>query len=354
MCDAAACSIAGPGAPGDRNSCRVCWLRLGLDKPGAPAPALPPPPCAHLGGETGEQVKCGPCGGNVRVKLRACTAHGKCSTHKKLDGVACCQGCGDYLPPVTAPYGGPVIRNLLYHLLPRSRNGLWRANVEELRRRIHHFNGKRVVAIMTGHGLDDPGAVKDAFGGDVTEFIELPNNKDLREVVSFVPLWERVQTDDPRHITFYAHAKAVTRGDRSTAWPWAQICYGACLDYLPLVEDRLQRYAVAGPFQRCLSSWTESASEWHYSGTFFWARNREVFRRDWRRVDQFWSGTEPWVGIHFRAHEACCLFYRWHRPGPGLYDRGFFDEANRAWEKWTAKNWKWHNEAHDSHAHAGL
>ncbi len=29
-CDENHCDIAGPGAPGDPNNCRICWLRLGM------------------------------------------------------------------------------------------------------------------------------------------------------------------------------------------------------------------------------------------------------------------------------------------------------------------------------------
>ena len=37
-CTASHCDIAGPGAPGNSNSCRVCWLRLG--RPSVKPPSL--------------------------------------------------------------------------------------------------------------------------------------------------------------------------------------------------------------------------------------------------------------------------------------------------------------------------
>jgi len=54
--------------------------------------------CQYLGEPTGVTVKCGPCRGNVRIKLLQCNVYGQCSLAKKLPDVACCQGCVSYLP----------------------------------------------------------------------------------------------------------------------------------------------------------------------------------------------------------------------------------------------------------------
>jgi len=75
--------------------CLTCYLRD--HPPPAPVQKAPEPkPCAHLGGPTGERVRCPSCRGHVEVKLQACTMHGRCTTHKRVEGVACCQGCPDY------------------------------------------------------------------------------------------------------------------------------------------------------------------------------------------------------------------------------------------------------------------
>lgn len=54
--------------------------------------------CIHLGKETGERKLCPTCSGKVEVKLRSCEIYGKCTTHKKVDDIACCQGCSNYEP----------------------------------------------------------------------------------------------------------------------------------------------------------------------------------------------------------------------------------------------------------------
>lgn len=55
-------------------------------------------PCVHLGEPTGDKVVCGPCGGNVQLKVLKCAVHRECTVAKKVDGSACCEGCKDYEP----------------------------------------------------------------------------------------------------------------------------------------------------------------------------------------------------------------------------------------------------------------
>jgi hypothetical protein len=55
-------------------------------------------PCANLGDET-RRVDCAGCGGKrTQIKVFACAIHGECTIGKRLDGIACCVGCGDYSP----------------------------------------------------------------------------------------------------------------------------------------------------------------------------------------------------------------------------------------------------------------
>lgn len=207
------------------------------------------------------------------------------------------------------------------------------------------FTGRRVVAVVTGPGLDPPDAVQAAFGGHVSDFIVLPNDPNLREVQTLVPLLERVQTLDPGEVTFYAHAKAVTRPGHPTCWRWAQAMYELCLDYVPLADDALQTHAAAGPFKRRIKGWRESDSPWHFSGSFAWFRNKDLFAADWRRVERFWSGVEPYLSLHVPYARAYALGYEWHRPGPGLYDRRFFEAALREVERWKARHARWRRNA---------
>jgi hypothetical protein len=93
---------------GDCNGplCEACLLRraraeLAAMAGRAPPAAEPPSPvrrktCRHLGQATGEEIGCGTCPGSVRIKILACAVFGKCTLAKKLEGIACCQGCAKY------------------------------------------------------------------------------------------------------------------------------------------------------------------------------------------------------------------------------------------------------------------
>lgn len=242
-------------------------------------------------------------------------------------------------PRPEKPFGREVVRHLAYHVYPAKGNGVWQRNVEQVLNRIDLFNGRRIVAIATGPNLDAPESVQEAFGGKVDEFIVLPNDKRLREVVTFLPLLERVASLAPNECTFYAHAKGATHpvNDGVTVHRWTDLMYETLLDHWPFVEDLLLQYPLAGSFKKVGRGFVSSASTWHYSGTFYWLRNSEVFSRDWRRVDQHWWGTESWPGIHFSPAEAGCVFVQGTVPSLDLYNHEFFHAGVLpAYEQWKA------------------
>lgn len=76
-CDETHCDIAGPGAVGDSNNCRVCWLRLG----NSGHPRLHSTRCLHLGSATGIVRDCVTCGGGKSIPTYHCGLHGECTPH---------------------------------------------------------------------------------------------------------------------------------------------------------------------------------------------------------------------------------------------------------------------------------
>ena len=281
------------------------------------ADATPETPCLHLGEQTGEKADCLPCnqktGGRVQLKLTACAVHGQCwpgrqgETKDPGEAVRWCARCEEYEPrPRALP--AIVTRNLLYHICPFSGNGIWQRNVGQLLKRIRLFNGRRVVAIATGIGLDPPEHVEDLFDGRVHEFVHFENEPRLREVKPFLDLLGRVHTDDAAQATFYGHAKGVTHPGNWQIEKWTDMMYETCLDYWPLVERVLQNHALAGSFKKTGPAFEGSQSRWHYSGTFFWFRNRDAFARSWKTIDRVWWGAEAWPGLVFSPAEAGVLF----------------------------------------------
>lgn len=249
-------------------------------------------------------------------------------------------GADDLTVPEAAPaaatpvvHTGPFTRHLCYHIYPVSGNGAWQRNVGRLVERLRVFDGKIVVAIVTDPasgrkpdptgphppdrgreipGCDSPEAVMQAFGEwrDRIDWIVAENDPHLREVLTLVPMLERLP-QGPGHITLYAQAKGTTRNHRHIANHWSDVQYIAYLDYVRLVEEQLRTHPVTGCFQKRGRGWSleQSNSDWHYSGSWFWFRNADLFARDWRRIDQFWSGIEPYTSQHFPFSQCACLFH---------------------------------------------
>lgn len=233
-------------------------------------------------------------------------------------------------------------RHLLYHIYPMRETGTWQRNVELLLGRMHLFNGKRVIAIVTDEKCDPIGAVKQAFRGFDCEFIELENDGLLREVVSWIPLWERV-IDEPG-CTFYAHAKGVTRpvNPGVSCHVWADILYETLLDYWPAVKNSLASNEITGTMKKVGRGFSGCPSMWHYSGSFFWTRNALFRRRKWRQVPQFWWGTEAITGTLYRPEEAGCIFHEGRQHSLDCYSPDYMNKVVlpelRAWRAANTSN----------------
>lgn len=336
--------------------CRWCKDNTAPVTRAAPAPSSGH--CRHLGGPTGETRSCPSCGGRVELKVLVCAVHGRCTVGRQVDALACCATCLDYaagpadaLPGYREAGRSVGRRHLVYHILPVAGNGVWRRGVDQLRLRWGLFTGRKVVAVMTGpagiHWLDSPDEVRAYLPADA-EVIELPNNPALREVISWVPLWDRVLDGaDPADAICYAHAKGVTRNvdpGNSCQW-WASLLYSLTLDHWPLVEEHLRRHPITGPFKKVGRGFVGSRSAWHYSGSFWWARAGEFARREWRAVDHLWWGNESYPGLAYRVDEAGCLFHEGTVPTLDLYSPGYWDGTVRPeYAKWIRANppaWPW-------------
>ena len=312
-------------------------------QPHVPTPLPPPPaqptrrplPCLHLGKLISRAGCACP-----RLDVRECTAgHGRVVQARE------CESCQDYDADGPGHFGPVGRRHLVYHILPIAGNGVWQRGIDQLRLRWGLFNGSKTVAILTGfaghHKLDPPEAVRQYLPPDC-EVLELPNNPNLREVVSWVPLWERALAGAAdEDAIFYAHAKGVTRNvdpGNSCQW-WASLMYSLHLDHWPLVADHLTRNPITGAFKKVGHGFGGSPSTWHYSGTFFWVRAGDIRNRPWRAVEPTWTGTEAWPGIAYHRDEAGCLFLDGTVPQLDLYNPFFWDRVVRPrYAEWLARN----------------
>jgi hypothetical protein len=237
-----------------------------------------------------------------------------------------------YWPEPDAP---PVTRlNLVYFIYPmRHPNHVWQWNVAELLKRIHLFNGRRIITVavdseeMAGRGrpVDSPEAVVAAFAGHDVEFRFVTNDPRTGEAPHFVKAMREIASTDPSEAVFYAHAKGVTRLQQAHAVrAWTAAMYHHNLDRIAEISDLLSRWPCAGiaksygfPEAFLLGKSRKTYAEagrpwngWHFCGTFWWARHDALFSRpDWDQIEIYNYATEKYLANFFGADEALCLAY---------------------------------------------
>lgn len=227
-----------------------------------------------------------------------------------------------------------MIRNFQMHIYP-VRNSLWKWNCDEVLRRASLFTGKRIVAIATDAKTDSAWEVKEYLKDFTDTFIEVTNDPKQREVLTFIPMLEMIESLEG--VTFCCHSKGVRDqqpADRNQAIRlWTQAMYDTCLDYWPVVESILSQKAMAGSFRRFGQFRTPGNNRWHYSGTFYWFRNRDVFLGNWRHVDEGFYGTESWPGLMFTGEQTGCIFLD---DAKDMYDIKYWNTITPALNQWKA------------------
>lgn len=237
-------------------------------------------------------------------------------------------------------------RNLIYHVWPVANSDLWLWNLEQLLKRIELFNGRRVMAIVSDEESHDASTVKRRVAGHRFEFLEMPNHPRLREAGTFLRLLRRVKTCDPSAVTFYAHAKGVSRARTVHAVEkrWAECMYHHCLDYPERVMEALSRKAMYGVS-------FELEKLWIYPGTFWWFHNASLFAKsDWHTLAN--PITKEGVGWSVEAFpnrffaDDCERFYPPELRYPkdtqfGLYDPRIWSDDVRVASLNERAKWRW-------------
>lgn len=293
------------------------------------------------------------------------------SWYKKLTGKDC--GCSDRQQALNTDYpysltafspGGPAVilppkagvpvvegagkyRHLLYHLYPSKlfdEGSVWRWNIDQLKRRLSLFNGRRIMSVVTDENSEGIKEVKEVAGNGF-EFIEQPNDPTLREVASFEPLFGTVANEvGPEDAVFYCHGKGVANftWQDSMIRRWTEVLYESNLDYWPIVARLLKTNAAAGSFKRVGKYWQQHESvigDWHYSGSFYWIRGDLFQRANWKIIDQFWSGIEPWPSLHIHKDDAGVIFHQFAGHDAGAYLKENWDRSfTPAYELWTTEH----------------
>ena len=251
----------------------------------------------------------------------------------------------NYIAPKPRKFEGEVKRNLMFHIWPRnSARWVWMKFIDNLKRDIQVFNNKRIVGITYGDDTAEPQEVMDLLKGHVEEFIIHPNQKNRGEVQTFPEMLDYIMNDNPDEITFYGHAKGIKHKPDLTVHDWADLMYEANVHYHPKVEHLLQRgFGLVGPFKQSgnrghAKKW--GGYGWHYSGTMFWFRNSDIWKRNWREVLNKYHGVEAWPAQQLQPEDAACLFYE---PQANMYDSDQFNNLILpAWKEWKNDNAAYH------------
>lgn len=201
-------------------------------------------------------------------------------------------------------------RNLLYHIWPTTKSDCWRWNVRQLLHRIDLIDGVRSVGVALDAETVSLAEVQAEFGDTrIDHWIVRKNNPAHREGATFLKLMDTIPRDDDS-VTCYAHAKGVRHDQGSRTADWADMLYRTTFDHWPQVESVLRQYPIAGTFKRLGMFQLPNNHCWHYSGTFFWFRNRDVFARpEWKLIhNRFFACVEAWPANVFKADEAGVVF----------------------------------------------
>lgn len=230
-----------------------------------------------------------------------------------------------------------TVRHLLFHLYPI--NG-WKWNVQELKKRLELFNGRKVVMVaqdMPGfqQRAAQIGVVQKLLGPDVFCF-PVPNDRKRRETPSFatmLSMLSRVKDDSDRtSIAFYSHGKGVSyksTGQTSRQFDavrlWTRVMNHYLLYDMPNVLRSLTNYPVTGCFRRKgrFGNFPHE-SRWHYAGTFYWFHTQRMLEANEKNPLTDYAenrfAVEAYPGIVFNYEESDCLFGE-EPPWPCLYER---------------------------------
>lgn len=279
------------------------------------------------------------------VPIFRCEIHGECSTKRYCHNqkARSCLTCSDHedddgsvsrrvtlefakqiYSPETQKFEGvstPIPadvswakRHLIYHVWPRSGNGTWQWNVEQLLKRIELFSGVRTIGIACGGDADSVEDVKAAFAGHrIDKWIIRDNDSHKGESSTFRAMLRTLPADG---VTFYGHAKGVKYGDgddekSEAVRMWTELMYNAVVDDWNHTEAALSQFPVAGCLKDNFHHAVLPASHhWHFAGTYFWFRNRDVFQRpEWRSNAGGYYAVELWPSKMFKSSEAKSLFW---------------------------------------------
>lgn len=207
--------------------------------------------------------------------------------------------------------------NFIFHFAPY-KNDMFDYHIEKIHEHLPKFNNKKIINIVTGQEFYEPKYVKDRLKGLNIDFTTTINNPSHREAFSFFTnLLPKVESIEENEFTFFGHSKSCTNRRQEDRFKiqhrmWTDYCYRYTLDNIDDVIEKMKSYDSYGPFVRTNGlSRAVSDTTWHYSGTFFWFKNSEVFKKDWsEKRFNYENGyeAEAFIGKMIPQNRGYCSF----------------------------------------------
>ena len=200
--------------------------------------------------------------------------------------------------------------NLLYHICPfTAGREQWKWNISQIKTYARWINGKRIVSVVQGAGIDPLEDVLDELDDyRVDELIVRPNS-DLWEMETFPHAIQKIVSTNPDEAFFYCHAKGTSKPADSPELLadrlWASYMYLFLFGNPRKTLEALTRYSTVGCFKEDFGFFD---TRWHFSGTFWSIRHDRLFTRpDWNvwPLDRFF--LEYFPSRHFSWDEALDL-----------------------------------------------
>ena len=205
-------------------------------------------------------------------------------------------------------------RNLIYFIYPYAINDEWRKCLKELSDYLAGdiFNGRRIITVALDEYSHSLSSIREFLAGIDVDYVEVENNPMLGETPYFLHSLDMVCSLDPGEITFYAHAKGVSRGKRDVRaiTHWRQRMLKHCLEDIDHADNIMQAHGVAGCFRRLGSAQprVDPPVSWHFSGSYYWLNHARLFNRDWTRIHNSRWGTEAYPAYQFSKDESFCFY----------------------------------------------
>jgi hypothetical protein len=172
-------------------------------------------------------------------------------------------------------------RNLLYNCCALlGAEEVTRDNIAWLCKYGEIFNGRVIIHLKTGPGLESPLVIRPLFNLlQPAEIQEMPNDPAIGETAGFLFGLLKLRSKNPNEATFYAHTKGVARYNLTpenrlqSIRQWYRRMYHECLSKPERIDAELARRATCGCFYK-------KRPLRHYSGAFYWMRHDRLFS-DW-------------------------------------------------------------------------